>query len=71
VPERLFVSSGGADGKQSAGNGMLGLLIDLLVAEKSGWQPIDGAESGDLKTLAENMTSETIESLQTQPVAKS
>ena len=71
VPQRLFVSNSGSDGKQSAGNGLLGLLIDLLVAEKSGWQPADGVDSGDLKTLAENMTSEVIESLQAKPVTKS
>ncbi len=69
VPERLFVG-GGADGQPQAGGGMLGLLIDLLVAEKSGWQPADGHEAAGLKDLAANMTSEVIESLQSESTQK-
>lgn len=62
VPERLFVTGGGDD---KNGQGMIGLLIDLLTAEKSGFKPADDAESADLKKLAEKMSSEAVTSLQT------
>ncbi len=48
VPQRLFVSGGGAgseDGQGRTSLGMLGVLIDLLVAEKTGMKP-GGGESG-------------------------
>src|SRR5205085_920539 len=45
VPERVFVA--GANGENGHGanpsQGMLGLLINLLVAEKSGFQQVDQA----------------------------
>ncbi len=65
VPERLFV--GGADGKPQTG-GMLGLLVDLLVAEKAGWQPAEAEPTAGLKDLAASMTHDGIESLQTDRV---
>ena len=65
VPERLFV--GGADGKPQTG-GMLGLLVDLLVAEKAGWQPAEVEPAAGLKDLAASMTHDGIESLQTDRV---
>ncbi len=37
VPDRLFIAGGNGDGKAQTG-GMLGMLIDLLVAERSGFQ---------------------------------
>jgi len=64
VPERLFVSSAAADGKPQAASGMLGLLIDLLVAEKSGWQPAEaGGDGAGLENLSRSMTAEAMESL--------
>jgi uncharacterized membrane protein YqiK len=65
VPERVFVA--GADGERSGGaggaSGMLGLLLNLLVAEKSGFQPVDSAEMGGLKELSERLTRDAMESL--------
>src|SRR5262249_3433578 len=40
VPERVFVSGGGTETNQAGGT--LGLLFNLLVAEKSGFQPAGG-----------------------------
>lgn len=62
VPERLFVAGGG-DGK--SGQGMVGLLIDLLTAEKSGFKPAEDTENAELRKLAEKMSSEAVTSLQT------
>lgn len=45
VPERVFIAGGaGSDGAHSmtAANGLLGTLISLLVAEKTGFQPTPG-----------------------------
>jgi regulator of protease activity HflC (stomatin/prohibitin superfamily) len=67
VPERLFLTAG-TEGKPQSGNGMLGLLIDLLVAEKSGWQPAEGVNSAGLTSLTEKMTTDAVNSL-TMPVA--
>src|SRR5205807_8096766 len=47
VPERVFVAGAGGNGENGHGpgagasQGMLGLLINLLVAEKSGFQVSD------------------------------
>jgi len=49
----MFVagSNGSANGDGHAGGGMLGLLLDLLVAEKSGFKLAD--DDPQLKTLRE------------------
>jgi uncharacterized membrane protein YqiK len=53
VPERLFVAGGNGNGSHDHGsNGMLGLLFNLLVAEKSGFSPIEAAEAAKLHKLA-------------------
>jgi uncharacterized membrane protein YqiK len=62
VPERVFLSGGG-DGAAPA-SGMLGMLIQLLVAEKSGFQPSDAAALDSLKEFTERMTREAMESMQ-------
>src|SRR5262249_10443321 len=46
VPERVFVA-GGEQAGQAGASGMLGLLLSLLVAEKSGFQPVDAGGLGD------------------------
>ena len=65
VPERLFVA-GGADEK--SGQGMVGLLIDLLTAEKSGFKPAEEAATAELQTLADRMSRDAVDSLTTPPV---
>ena len=42
----------------------MGLLLSLLVAEKSGFQIADGAEPAGLKELSERITREALEALQ-------
>src|SRR5439155_2326576 len=69
VPERVFVASGGKeDGTVGGAAGMLGLLVSLLVGEKSGFQLTDSPELGNLKELSDRITREALESLQ-QPAA--
>jgi len=73
VPERVFMA--GADGKEggnSSFSGMLGMLINLLVAEKSGFQLTDAAEVSGLKEFGERLVREAMESVQQPlPVAAS
>jgi hypothetical protein len=63
VPERVFVAGAGADGNGSAATpnpagGLLGLLVSLLVAEKSGFQlGLDDPELRDLRSYAEKIAS--------------
>ncbi len=62
VPERLFVS-GGQDGSAGgAGQGLLGQLLGLLVAEKSGFALAMPEEEAGLQELAERLTKEAISS---------
>ncbi|MGC4004837.1 MAG: SPFH domain-containing protein [Pirellulales bacterium] len=56
VPERLFVTGGQAADGSPSNAGILGTLLELLVAEKSGFQPSttpDDAESSRLQAAAE------------------
>jgi uncharacterized membrane protein YqiK len=65
VPERVFMSGGaGEPGAGSGGpGGMLGLLLSLLVAEKSGFQPVDVTEMTGLKEISDRLTREALETL--------
>jgi uncharacterized membrane protein YqiK len=65
VPERVFVAGTGSEnGSGTAqGTGMLGLLLNLLVAEKSGFHTGDGAEPAGLRELSERITREALEAL--------
>ena len=63
VPERLFVSSGQNGETAALGSGMLGTLLQLLVAEKSGFQPND-SENDDiapLKQAADRLSKQAID----------
>jgi uncharacterized membrane protein YqiK len=64
VPERVFMAGGG-DGTANTGSvsGMLGMLLNLLVAEKSGFRPVEAGEMGDFKEISERLTREALESL--------
>jgi hypothetical protein len=66
VPERLFMagSSNGDNGSAgSPGTGLLGMLISLLVAEKSGFQ-LGGAEDmTSMKELADRMTRQALDAM--------
>ncbi len=72
VPERLFIAGGSGNGEgngeshpaASGAQGMLGMLINLLVSEKSGFQMSDNADLGALKELADRMTKETLANME-------
>jgi uncharacterized membrane protein YqiK len=64
VPERVFMAGGhGENGSAAGAGGVLGTLLSLLVAEKSGFQPVDATELSGLKEFGERLTRETLESL--------
>jgi uncharacterized membrane protein YqiK len=71
VPERVFVAAGNGENGQAAspGQGLLGLLINLLVAEKSGFQLTEGAGMGSLREFADRMTQEAMQSMQQAAMA--
>lgn len=65
VPEKLFIAGGGdgANGQAAnAGQGLLGTLIQLLVAEKSGFQ-LAASETGEFEAIADRMTQEAMKSM--------
>jgi uncharacterized membrane protein YqiK len=65
VPERVFMAGPSSDGSGSTAgvSGMIGLLLNLLVAEKSGFQPVDAGEISGLKEISERLTRDALESL--------
>src|SRR5262249_35968175 len=71
VPERVFVAGGNGDNGHTAATsqGMLGLLINLLVAEKSGFQLTDAPGMASLQEFADRMTKEAMESMQQAAMA--
>jgi uncharacterized membrane protein YqiK len=65
VPERVFVAGGtGAEGQANVSQGLLGVLINLLVAEKSGFEPNTSGELQTLKQFADRMTTEVMQSIE-------
>jgi hypothetical protein len=74
VPERVFISGGGggagsaSDGPTNvgalAGNGVFGLLLNMLVAEKSGFQLIDQPGNTDLREFTEKVAKQAMEAIQ-------
>jgi uncharacterized membrane protein YqiK len=64
VPERMFVTGGsGNDG--NATTGLLGTLIGLLVAEKSGFSITQTADLADLKQFSDRMSKQVMDSMDT------
>jgi uncharacterized membrane protein YqiK len=63
VPERLFVAGGNGSESGQTEQGLLGTLLSLLVAEKSGFQPGDESELASLKELSEQMTQKVMASM--------
>ena len=65
VPERLFVA-GGSDGASTGGQtgqGLMGLLISLLVAEKSGFDLSSAPELDQLKQYSDRMVKDAMQSM--------
>jgi uncharacterized membrane protein YqiK len=74
VPERVFIS-GGAGGSGTTGdgvsgtgalasNGVFGLLINMLVAEKSGFNLVDQPSGSDLHEFTEKIAKQAMEAIQ-------
>src|SRR5262245_56911662 len=70
VPERVFLAGMG-DGAAAPTSGMLGTLIQLLVAEKSGFTPVEATAIDSLKDFTDRMTREAMESMQQTTSVKS
>jgi hypothetical protein len=72
VPERVFMAGANGDGNGHANpsSGMLGMLLQLLVAEKSGFQPSEQGAVDSLKEFTERMTREAMDSMQQAAQAK-
>ena len=74
VPERVFIAGGtggtGAGGENaltggaSAGSGLMGLLLSLLVAEKSGFQLAEHPAGSELSAFTDQVTRQAMESIQ-------
>ena len=70
VPERVFIAGGGSGmagdstSQASAGQGLLGLLISLMVAEKSGFNLTDSGNSPALQEFADKMAQQALDAMQ-------
>ncbi len=71
VPERVFMAGAQGDQTSSPGatSGMIGMLLNLLVAEKSGFQPVDAGEVSGLKEISERLTRDALESIRQASLA--
>ena len=65
VPERVFIA-GGDGANTQGGQGIVGLLLNLLVAEKSGFAIDGGEELTALKEFADRMAHKAMESVAEQ-----
>ena len=63
VPQRLFITGGGDDEANPQGSGLLGTLISLLVAEKSGFHAPETAEPVALQSLVDQMSDQAVENM--------
>jgi uncharacterized membrane protein YqiK len=65
VPQRVFLSGAGGENGHGAAHsqGLLGTLISLLVAEKSGFQPAGDNPFADLQDLSDRMARDAMESM--------
>ncbi len=72
VPERVFMAGGGGgvgtDGSSGAGtgagHGLVGLLVSLLVAEKSGFQLTEAPGGPDLQAFSDKVTRQALDAIQ-------
>jgi hypothetical protein len=69
VPERVFVAGGqgspgeSGNGSIGASQGILGVLLNLLVAEKSGFSVSESHDNSALHELADRMAAQALESM--------
>lgn len=71
VPERVFMAGGHGGGENgpagAPSQGLLGMLINLMVAEKSGFQLSELGSSSALQELADKMAKQALEALEVAP----
>jgi uncharacterized membrane protein YqiK len=68
VPERMFVTGNDGSGPNAA-QGLLGTLLSLLVADKSGFQLSENGDTAALKEFADRMTQQVMAELNGSPEA--
>ena len=73
VPERVFMAGANGENGQHLrpARECSACCINLLVAEKSGFQPADSAGLGNLQEIADRLTKEAMESMQQSALVKS
>ena len=64
VPERLFTTSNGSSEKGASEHGLVGTLLNLLVAERSGFAPTPGIDQPEMKEIVEQLTRDSLNLLQ-------
>jgi uncharacterized membrane protein YqiK len=75
VPERVFISGSGGGGQSTdsqgsggvgalASNGVFGLLLNMLVAEKSGFNLVDQPANADLQDFTNRIAKESMDAIQ-------
>lgn len=71
VPDRVFVVGSNGDGSHSSPtNGLVGMLLSLMVAEKSGFQLGDQTELAELKKLTDRLTNSAIQGMESDTSPK-
>ena len=72
VPQHVLMTGGaaGTDGTGNGVQGMLGTLLSLLVAEKSGFKVSEADAAGPLRDLTDRLSGQALESLQAAETAK-
>jgi uncharacterized membrane protein YqiK len=63
VPQRLFITGANGDDKNPQASGLLGTLLGLLVAEKSGFQLPERAEPESLRKLVDQVSNDAVENM--------
>jgi uncharacterized membrane protein YqiK len=77
VPQRVFMagSNGHTNGDgghaDASAQGLFGLLLSLMVAEKSGFSPVGGEGAAELEEYAERLAREALEAAPSPPSAAS
>jgi hypothetical protein len=70
VPERVFLAGGtgspgeSAGGSPGAAQGVLGVLLNLLVAEKSGFSLSESTDNSALREMADRMAAQALETME-------
>jgi uncharacterized membrane protein YqiK len=64
VPSRVFMTGASSGSEAGTTQGMMGQLIGMLLAEKSGFAIHDNPANGELKEFADRMTKEAMSSIE-------